>query len=347
MIKSETSSTFAAANALPFVSVVVPIRNEEGYILGCLESLAGQDYPRACFEVIVVDGLSTDGTHREIEQSRVSFGLPDMLLRNERRTTSAARNLGVEAARGEVIVFVDGHTRIDPTFLSAGAQALLSSGADCVGGPIRTEGRGRVGSAVALAMSSPFGVGDATFRYSRNEQWTDTVAFGAYKREVFERLGAFADVDRGEDDEFNYRLRSNGGRILLTPAIGSVYYCRDSLRGLWRQYWGYGLAKASVLSMHPERLRLRHVVPSALVLTLAGGSLLTLVERRFGWLVALTGGCYGAANLLASLRLSSSAGAKGARYLPACFATMHFAAGTGMLAGLARHLLSKGRRRDE
>jgi len=173
------------------------------------------------------------------------------------------------------------------------------------------------------------------------------VAFGAYRREVFQRLGGFADVTRGEDDEFNYRLRSSGGRILLTPAIGSVYYCRDSLRGLWRQYWGYGLAKASVLSTHPERLRPRHLIPSTLVLTLVGGSLLTLVERRLGWLVALAGGSYAAANLLASRRVLSRAEAGVSRYVPACFATMHFAAGTGMLVGLARHLLSKGRRRDE
>jgi GT2 family glycosyltransferase len=193
-------------------------------------------------------------------------------------------------------------------------------------------------------MSSPFGVGDSAFRHSQAEQWTDSVPFGAYRRAVFERIGGFAeDIDRGEDDEFNYRLRQNGGRILLTPSVGSEYYARSTLWGLWRQYWGYGLAKVAVLQRHPQRLRARHLVPSAFVLTLAGGALLSLLDRRLGWLAALAGGAYLVVNAIASLRIARQGHTRALPYLPAAFATIHVAAGAGMIAGLLRTMRSKSR----
>jgi GT2 family glycosyltransferase len=269
------------------------------------------------------------------------------VLRNNARTTPAGLNLALTRASGEVIVRVDGHTRVDATFLSASVCALLESGADAVGGPIRTRGEGDVGGAIALAMSSPFGVGDTAFRYSQTEQPTDSVPFAAYRRDVFEKVGGFAELSGGEDDEFNYRLRDQGGRILLTPSIGSVYYCRDSFAGLAQQYWRYGLAKSEVLVRHPQRLRPRHLVPSTFVMTLVGGSLLSLVDRRFGWVVALAAGAYAVANALATVRLSPRATGRQLRYLPLAFATIHLAAGSGMLAGFLRRALTIGGKRGE
>jgi cellulose synthase/poly-beta-1,6-N-acetylglucosamine synthase-like glycosyltransferase len=332
---------------MPFVSVLVPVRNEAGFIRACLEALAGQDYPRDRFEVILIDGLSTDETLSEVEAARESLGVPESVLQNEARTTPAGLNQALSRAAGDVVVRVDGHTRVDPTFLSASVRALLESGADAVGGPIRTRGEGDVGGAIALAMSSPFGVGDTAFRHSQAEQPADSVPFAAYRRDVFEKVGGFAELSGGEDDEFNYRLRDRGGRILLTPSIGSVYYCRDSLGGLAQQYWRYGLAKSEVLTRHPQRLRPRHLVPSTFVLTLAGGSLLSLVDRRFGWIVALAAGAYAGANVLATLRLSSRATWRQLRYLPLAFATIHLAAGGGMLVGFLRRALPIGGKRGE
>jgi glycosyltransferase involved in cell wall biosynthesis len=323
---------------LPFVSVVVPVRNEERYIFDCLAALRAQDYPRERFEVIVVDGLSTDGTAAALEQARTRFGLPDRVLVNERQRTSAARNLGVAQARGDVVVFVDGHTRVDPGFLSASVRALAESGADAVGGPIRTEGRSAAGEAIALAMSSPFGVGDAAFRHAHSEQWTDSVAFGAYRRDVFERVGGFADVDRGEDDEFNYRLRDAGGRIVLSPEIRSTYYCRESFDALARQYWFYGLAKASVLQHHPQRLRPRHLVPSAVVALLFGGLLFGGTMKPLGKLAGLAGFAYAGANAFATFRLAREH-RREARYLPLAFACIHLPAGAGMIVGFAKGLI--------
>jgi glycosyltransferase involved in cell wall biosynthesis len=320
---------------LPFVSVLVPVRNEAGFIGRCLEALAAQDYPRDRFEVILIDGESTDGTLAEA----AATGVPDAVLSNPQRSTASALNLGLTKARGEVIVKVDGHTRVDSGFLGANVAALRESGADATGGPIRTIGQGPIGRAIALAMSSPFGVGDTAFRHSQREQWTDTVPFGAYRREVFQRIGGFAeDIDRGEDDEFNYRLCKNGGRILLTPRVSADYYARSTYTDLIRQYWGYGMAKVAVLQRHPERLRLRHLVPPAFVLALVGSGLLSLISSRFLWLTGLVGGAYLAANTVAAIQVAERGHWRELPFLPAAFASIHLAAGAGMIAGCLRLL---------
>jgi glycosyltransferase involved in cell wall biosynthesis len=336
-----TTSVAGGEGEMPFVSVIMAVRNEEGYIGPCLQALAQQDYPREGFEVIVLDGESTDATRAEAEQAAEDFGVPDAFLTNRRHTTATGLNLGLSIARGSVVIKVDGHTLVDPHFISASVEALRKSGADAVGGPIRTMGRDPIGQAIALAVSSPFGVGDAAFRHSDKEQWTDSVAFGAYRRAVFERLGGFdEDADRGEDDEFNYRLRDSGGRILLTPAIGSVYYARSSYAALARQYWGYGLAKAEVLRKHPGRLRWRHLVPSALVLALASTQLLSLSGPRFKRLFGLIAAGYGAFCHCAALWIALKG--RHWRLLPliqCAFPAMHLPAGAGFIAGNLRWFL--------
>jgi GT2 family glycosyltransferase len=245
-------------------------------------------------------------------------------------------------------VRLDGHTRVAPDFLSANVQALQESGADAVGGLIETRGHGAVGRAIALAMSSRFGVGDTAFRdENAGEQWTDSVPYAAYRRDVFERIGVLAeDMDRGEDDEFNYRLRQAGGKILLSPSIRSTYYCRSSYGELARQYWGYGLAKAKVLQRHSGRLRPRHLVPSALVAALGGGTLLSLVDRRFAWLSLLAGGAYALASGLAALKVTRHEPREAPRVM-AAYACMHLPAGAGMLLGLLGRRGAGSKRHEE
>jgi cellulose synthase/poly-beta-1,6-N-acetylglucosamine synthase-like glycosyltransferase len=321
---------------LPFVSVIVPMRDERRYIDRCLASLAAQDYPRDRFEVIVVDGASTDGSRELVESMRED--VPNLrLLENRGKHTARGLNIGLAFARGEVVTRVDAHAAVAPDYLRQSVAALRRTGADVVGGPIETLGEGRVGETVALAVSSPFGVGNAVFRYSRREQWTDTVAFPAYRRDVFDRIGPFGEIEGGEDDEFHYRLRDAGGRILLTPAIHTTYYARSSYWELVRQYFGYGQAKVVVLSRHPRRTRLRQLVPSAFVLALlilAGtaaffGGLLTLP------LAALVGG-YVVASMGASFVVARRSGWRHLVRLPLAYACMHLAYGVGFLVGLVR-----------
>ncbi len=327
----------------PFVSIVLPVRNEVAFIEACIAGIAAQDYPRERFEVLLVDGRSTDATVYQAREAASRHGLTLRVIDNPSRTTATAMNLGIAAANGDIILKVDGHTEIPIDFVSANVRVLQETAADCAGGPIETVGRGVIGRAIALAMSSRFGIGDASFRDpDAAAQETDSVPFGAYRRDVFERIGSFAeDIDRGEDDELNYRLRDAGGRIMLSPAIRSTYYCRDSLSALAVQYWRYGLAKAAVLERHPQRLRPRHLIPSALVMALGGGLVLSVVDRRFLWLTMAAGTAYGLANLGASFSLSKRAGPGEAKYLPPAFACIHLSAGAGLIAGFAKRVFRR------
>jgi len=322
---------------LPFVSVIVPMRNEEQNVGGCLRSLAAQDYPRDRFEVLAVDGCSTDGSCRVAEDVARETGLPLRLLSNPGRSTPCGLNVGIAQARGEVITRVDAHAQVDPRFLSESVAALLKSGADVVGGPISSAGDGLVGGAIALAMSSPFGVGNAAFRYSQEEQYTDTVAFPTYRRDVFERLGLFAeDLEWGEDDEFHYRLGDAGGRMLLTPRVASTYFTRSSLGALVRQYFRYGRVKVEVLRRHPRRTRLRQLVPGAFVLGLAATGALATLRGLFVLPLAALAGAYGLASLAASLRATGRGNRRYLPVLPVAFACLHLSYGLGFLVGLAR-----------
>ena len=245
----------------PFISILVPVRNEERYIERCLYSIARQDYPRSRFEVLVIDGQSTDRTKLIVSRFAAESTVDLRLLQNARYRTAAGMNIGLAEARGEVIVRVDGHASIEPDFLSRSVEALYETRADCVGGVIESEGDTYMGRAIALAMSSRFGVGGASFR-TGGEGPVDTVAFGAYRREVFDRIGGFAeDIDKGEDDELNYRLRDHGGTIVLVPGIRARYTVRGDLRSAWRQYIGYGQAKPEVLRRHPAQAQARQLVP--------------------------------------------------------------------------------------
>lgn len=317
----------------PFVSVLVPVRNEERYIERCLYSIARQDYPRDLFEIIVIDGLSSDRTTQIVMRFAHESTLDVRLLTNERMLPAAAMNVGLHAARGDVIVRLDGHAAAAPDFLSASVRALQRSRADCVGGVIESEGDTYAGSAIALAMSSRFGVGGAAFRVG-GEGEADTVAFGAYRRDVFDRIGGFAeDIPGGEDDELNYRLLDYGGTILLDPTIRATYTVRGGLPGLWRQYFSYGRAKPEVLARHPAQVQARQLVPAIFVVTLAGALARALRGdpaplRKFG-------GSYAAANAGASVLTAASR--HGWRYLPllpAAFACLHVAYGSGFLAGM-------------
>ena len=316
----------------PFVSVLVPVRNEERYVERCLYSLAAQDYPRTHFEVLVIDGQSTDSTRQVVSRFAAESTLDVRLLPNPRFRTAPALNIGLRHARGDVITHVDGHASVAPDFLRRGVEALAQTGADCVGGVIRSQGDTPVGESIALAMSSRFGVGGAGFRVG-GEGPVDTVAFGAYRREVFDRIGGFAeDIDKGEDDEFNYRLLDAGGAIVLVPAIRASYTARGDLRALWRQYFSYGRAKPQVLRRHPAQARPRQFAPALFVGALGASAILAIFgqKRAIRYLVRV----YTLAATTASLALARRHGWRHLPVLPVVFACLHVAYGLGFLAGL-------------
>ena len=320
-------------NEPPFVSILIPVRNEERYIERCLYAVAAQEYPRDRLEVIVMDGMSSDDTPQILRRFGAESTIDLRLLRNPARRTAPGLNIGLAAARGDIIVRVDGHAAIAIDFIHRSVDALLESAVDCVGGVVESDGDTCVGRAIAAAMSSRFGIGGAAFR-TGGAGLVDTVAFGAYRRDVFDRIGGFAeDIEKGEDDEFNYRLLDHGGRILLAPEIRATYTVRGDLGGLCRQYFGYGQAKVEVLRRHSAQVRPRQLIPAAFVATLAA-SLFTSPHigwRPFGVLAGVYAGFVAVASLMLALRRSLTL----LPPLPLALACLHVSYGIGFLTGLA------------
>ncbi len=323
-------------DTLPFVSVIMPIRNEAAFIERSLGAVLAQDYPHDRMEVLVADGMSTDGTRAVVERLVAQHAdIPVHLVDNPGQIVPTGFNAALARARGDVIVRVDGHTIVAPNYVRECVAAIERSGADNVGGPMRAVGTTAFGQAVALATSSPFGVGGARFHYSDREEWVDTVYMGAWPRRVFENLGGFdPELVRNQDDEFNYRLRAHGGRILLSPRIRSQYYNRTSTRSLWRQYYQYGFYKVRVLQKHPRQMRVRQFVPPAFVAAILGGALLSPLSKKIRAVWQLVVIAYTGANLAVSWRIARKHGWTHIWRLPVVFAILHFSYGLGFLHGL-------------
>ncbi|MCB1034312.1 MAG: glycosyltransferase family 2 protein, partial [Acidobacteria bacterium] len=216
-----------AAAALPFVTVVMPVRNEADFIERSLGAVLSQDYPRNRFEVLIADGMSTDDTRERI-RSLPSGAVPVRILDNPGRIVPTGLNAALKEARGEIIVRVDGHCEIAPDYLRRSVEHLSRGEASGVGGPIETVGEGYRAQAIAAAMSSNFGVGGSAFRTGRDEpSFVDTVAFPAYPRQILQKAGPYdEELVRNQDDEYNYRLRKAGHRLLLAPDVRSLYFSR-------------------------------------------------------------------------------------------------------------------------
>jgi succinoglycan biosynthesis protein ExoA len=330
-----------AQRDLPLVSAIVAMRDEELFIGKCLDSLAAQDYPPTLLEVLVVDGRSTDRS-REIVSAKQGSVPHLRLLDNEKRVSPAAFNIGIGEAAGQVVIIISAHSYLAPDYVSSCVAYLSQTDADCAGGPIETIGETNTARAIALAMSSSFGVGDALFRYSEREQYVDTLAFGAYRREVFDRVGLFDEELVGsEDDEFNYRLRRHGGKLFLTPAIRSFYYGRGSFGALCRQYFRYGLGKVRVVARHPNQARLRHLIPGLFVASLILCAFLSLFSPWFALLLAVIVGGYVLVSILASVLVAARQGWRYLPLLPPAFACLHLSYGAGFLVGVGRYLMQR------
>jgi cellulose synthase/poly-beta-1,6-N-acetylglucosamine synthase-like glycosyltransferase len=313
---------------LPFVTVIMPVRNEARLIARSLGAVLAQDYPSGRMEILVIDGDSDDET-ASIARSMAADDPRARILRNPGRIVSRALNIGIDAARGDVIIRVDGHTVIAPDYVRRCVECLRATGADNVGGPQRFIGLTSMGRAMAVAYRSRFGV-PSRFTVSRRAEYADTVYMGAWPRAVFERVGRFDEsLAVNQDYEHSYRIRKAGGRIYLTPEIRSEYYGRQTLGGLWRQFFRYGEGKFVVLAKHPASARPRHLVAPALVAALIVGAALALFSRRIARLWRLMLLSYGLANAAASIQAAQRDGWDLLPRLPLVFACMHLAWGSG------------------
>lgn len=318
----------------PTVSVILPALNEIAFIRDCLDSLSAQDYP-SIVEVLVVDGGSTDGTREVVS----AYGAGVTLLDNPRVTAAAAMNIGLEASRGDVICRADSHTLYARDYVSRCVEVLEETGAANVGGPMRPVGTTSFGRAVAAVTSSPFGVGPGKFHYSKQREEVDTVYLGCWRRETLVGLGGW-DEDglqwAAEDQELNFRIRQGGGSVVLDGDIVSHYFPRESPRALRRQYFNYGVAKASTLWKHRRLPTLRPLAPAALV---AATALPLVTGRRRMALVPPA--VHGAVCLWVAMQLGRDPGVAPHRAM-AAIEICHWSYGVGFWSGVGRALLGRG-----
>jgi succinoglycan biosynthesis protein ExoA len=323
------------------VSIIVPCYNEESTIAQLLDAIFHQTFPAQDIEVIVADGQSTDATRERIHDfSQLHPDLSIRVINNPRRYIPSALNRAIEASTGEYIVRMDAHSIPERDYVSTCIADLDAGKGENVGGvwkivPPRDHW---ISKSIALAASHPLGVGDARYRYSSKPGWVDTVPFGAFRRELFDRIGNYdEDLLTNEDYEFNARIKRNGGRIWFNPQIRCTYYARENLNALARQYWRYGFWKWRMLKKDPTTLRWRQALPPLFV----GILLLSAVTSPWvlwsRYLLAAVITLY-----VITLFLSSSLTMKRSTSLwtimgvPLAIATMHITWGAGFLWSMVK-----------
>lgn len=325
----------SAAPGAPRVSVVIPARNEAACLGACLDSVLQAVAAVGGGEVLVIDGESTDATPR-IAAEYASRHPSVRLLRNRRRITPAAFNLGIAEAAADRIAIVSAHSRVAPDFLAAALARLDRGEADIVGGPVTTEpgGEGTLAWLLAQIVSHPFGVGNSRFRISGTAGYVDAVPFAVFTREVFQRVGVFElALPRNQDTEFFGRVARAGARVFLDPAVRSVYRARGTLGGLLRQGFGNAYWNVLVWRMTPRAFQPRHLVPG--VFALAVYASLGILALMGQWLpAAAVLGPYAVGATAASGHIALTRRRWAALALPPLFLLYHVVYGTGTLAGL-------------
>jgi len=330
---------------MPLVSIIVPCYNEQSTIPILLEAVCAQTIPNQDLEVIIADGLSTDNTRQVVAAFQQVH--PDLAVRivdNPKRIIPAALNCALKAARGKFIVRLDAHSAPAADYVERCLEGLRDGLGENVGGvwEIRPRGKGRMQRAIAIAASHPLGVGDARYRYTSQPGLVDTVPFGAFRRETFDRYGFFDEnLLTNEDYEFNARLRQSGAKIWLDPRIRSTYFARNNLKELAQQYWRYGYWKWRMLRRYPRTLRWRQALPPAFVLGVIGLLAAALVWGPARLLLALGLAAYALALAAGSIPTAHKNGdLRLAIFIPVAIAVMHFSWGMGFLWSVVTGLLT-------
>jgi cellulose synthase/poly-beta-1,6-N-acetylglucosamine synthase-like glycosyltransferase len=314
--------------------VVLPCLDEERHIEACLRGALGQDYPADRMEIIVADGGSRDAT-RGIVRGIAEQDPRVTLVDNPGRLQSAGMNEAIKRARGEVIVRMDVHAEYAPDYVRKSVEVLERTGADNVGGAARTRSQAPFQRALCAALESPLGVGGSKYRDADNEGWVESVFNGAFRRNVFERVGLYDPrAVTNEDAELNQRIHDAGGRVYLSREVVVHYFPRDRAGALARQYLKYGQGRARTLLKHRRLLSIRPVIPFLMV---AAGAVLLAVPRLHG-LLAWALGAYAALALAEAVRVGRGGGARQVLTVWGIFPVLHVAHGVGFASGLVRYL---------
>ena len=318
----------------PFITIIVPCRNEVRFIGSCLFSILANSYPKDLAEILVVDGLSDDGTRKEVE--RIAAHHPSVrMLDNPKRTTPAALNVGIQQAEGDGLIGMGAPATYPVDYISKLVEWQRKTGADNVGGVRIAVPADQTPMAVAIArgVSHPFGVGTSHYQVGLTEpKRVDTVWGGCFKKELFKTVGLFDEqFIRNQDDEFNHRLIGQGGRVLLVPDVYAFYVARNSLSKLWRMYYQYGYFKPLTAHKLGRIMTGRQLVPAIMVLAGAFSLALGVWLPKSLFLFFSLAATY----LLATLALGAQIGIKDGwlcgLWMPVVFLTIHLSYGVGFL----------------
>ncbi len=322
----------------PFVSVIVPIRNEKAHLEITLRNLMEQDYPTDRFEILIVDGMSTDGTrelcaHFSKTDSRIR------LIDNPKLFVAAAFNMGIRAARGDIVMIVGGHTHVAQNYITESVR-VLNDHPEVVGtgGPVHSVARTTFGRAVAVAMAHPLGIGNATHRYPNFEGYAFGSAFPVFRKSLFDEVGYYDEsFVRNQDDEFLLRLQMMGLKNYITPKIRSDYFVRETPTQLFRQFVQYGYWRVAVIQKLKRAASLRQFAPSIFVASL----ILAFVLNIQAFLMLF--GSYGLTLSLAALYHWRQSSFLTCCYLPIAISLMHFGYAFGFFRGLLDFVLLRRR----
>lgn len=324
------------------ISIICPTFNEEKYITSCINSMICQDFDKKDIELLFVDGRSSDRTRKIIEEYTNSYSWIK-IIDNPERTVPFAMNYGIKAAQGDVIVRIDAHAEFPSNYIRVLVNQLKVLSADNVGALCETlpANDSIEAKAIATAMSSRFGVGNSYFRVGATRVMeVDTVPFGCFPRNVFERVGLYdEELIRNQDDELNARIIKNGGKIFLIPELVVKYYSRDTISKTRKMFYQYGLYKPLVNKKLGKPASIRQFFPLLFVLGLIFGFFLSFVHSLFFCLYIVV--------LLLYFSGSIYFGYKDAKdkkeifYLPYFFLNIHLSYGWGYLVGIYKILRSK------
>lgn len=330
----------------PFVSALIVCRNEEKYIEISLQSLLGQNYPDDCYEIIIIDGDSDDNTlksarmviseYREKNDScpNVSFYF------NEKKILAAGWNIGIMKAKGEYVFRIDAHSKIEPNYIDKCIETITVHDAVCVGGRIESKSLSGEDDIVTKILSSPFGVGNSSFRVSNTEEYADTAVYGLYRKQIFEEVGYFDEsLIRNQDIELHARIRKAGEQIYFNPEIKSIYFTRNTIKKMLKQAFQNGKWNPIVLKKTKGALSVRHMIPFAFVLFIVASTILGFFVKMIWYLEIIVLGIHLSMGFYFAKEKSNDP--KELAQMPFLFMALHLSYGVGFLTGLF-HKSDKG-----
>jgi cellulose synthase/poly-beta-1,6-N-acetylglucosamine synthase-like glycosyltransferase len=326
-MSSETKKLFS-------FSIIIPTYNEQDYIANCIDSILNQNYDKERLEIVIVDGNSSDHTLsiiREYQQKNQCIKLKE----NPGRRTPQSLNIGIKGSKGDVVVILGAHTTLDKDFIFYNNKYLNELNVKVTGGTQINKGLNFMQHLIGLAMENPFAMASAPYRWSKKEQFVDTVVYAAYKRELFDEIGFFEEnFTISEDAEFNWRIRKAGYKIFFSPKIKSYYYPRKNLKKFIYQMFRYGILRVNVLKKHLSAFKFSHIIPPLFVICLIVLFMLMVISKisPVYFLIFIIG--YFVMNVIGTIYKSSKENTLYLFVLPLIIFLMHFSWGLGFIAGL-------------